>query len=285
VDGLIVLDKPTGITSRDAVNALQRTLPRKTKIGHSGTLDPLATGVLVVCIGHATRLADYVQALGKTYTTTIRLGSTSDTDDADGTITPLSDTHVSLTQIEAILPKFVGSIQQRPPAYSALKVDGQRAHSLARRGRDVELAERTVNVKSIHLDEFNWPTLKLSIACGKGTYIRSLARDIGLSLGCGGYVDQLRRTSVGRFTAEMGVTVEATQKELRERILPKQIAVAERPTWTTTPDEARRFRCGQRLKFDHPDAAVAVLNDVGELIGLAQVVDGVAIPEMVIPAS
>jgi tRNA pseudouridine55 synthase len=285
VDGLIVLDKPTGITSRDAVNALQRTLPRKTKIGHSGTLDPLATGVLVVCIGHATRLADYVQALGKTYAATVRLGATSDTDDADGTITPMSDNPVSLAQIEAVLPQFVGPIQQRPPAYSALKVDGQRAHSLARRGREVELAERTVDVKSIHFEGFAWPHLTLSIACGKGTYIRSLARDIGLSLGCGGYVEQLRRTSVGRFTAEMGVSVEATQKELRERMLPMQIAVAERPTWTTTPDEARRFRCGQRLKFDHPDAGVAVLSESGELIGLAQVVDGVAVPEMVIPAS
>ena len=283
MDGLIVLDKPAGITSRAAVNLLQRTLPRKTKIGHSGTLDPLATGVLVVCIGHATRLADYVQALGKTYNTTIRLGATSDTDDADGTVTLHSHNPVSLAQIEAILPQFVGAVQQRPPAYSALKVDGQRAHSLARRGRDVELAERTVNVKSIQLEEFSWPVLKLSIACGKGTYIRSLARDIGLSLGCGGYVEQLRRTSVGGFTAEMGVSVEATQKELRERMLPMQIAVADRPTWTTTPDEARRFRCGQRLPVKMSDGAVAVLNEAGELIGLVQVTDRIAIPEIVIP--
>jgi tRNA pseudouridine55 synthase len=283
VDGLIVLDKPTGITSRDAVNKLQRTLPRKTKIGHTGTLDPLATGVLVVCIGHATRLADYIQAQGKTYTADIVLGFSSDTDDADGTITPLPCVNpVCVEDILAVLPKFTGEIQQTPPSYSAVKVDGVRAHSLARRGREMELTPRPVQIHDITVEQFQWPRLRLKVTCGKGTYIRSLARDIGSALGCGGYIEQLRRTSVGSFTSDMGVSPDATQAELRKRLLPMQIAVADRPTWTTTWDEARRFRCGQRVPVKLSDGAVMVLNEAGELIGLAEVTCGLAVPEMVV---
>ena len=145
------------------------------------------------------------------------------------------------------------------------------------------MAERPVDVKSIHLEGFTWPRLTLSIACGKGTYIRSLARDIGLSLGCGGYVEQLRRTSVGSFTAEMGVSPAATQIEVRQRLLPLRAAVLDRPTWTATLDEAKRFRCGQRLPVSQPDGPIAVLNIHGDLIGLATAKDGLAIPEVVIP--
>jgi tRNA pseudouridine55 synthase len=283
VDGLIVLDKPSGITSRDAVNQLQRTLPRRTKIGHTGTLDPLATGVLVVCVGVATRLADYIQAQGKTYLAEVSLGFTSDTDDADGTKTLVSDSPVSLDHVLAVLPKFTGEIQQMPPAYSALKVDGQRAHSLARRGRDVELAARPVKIDTIAVEQYEWPWLRLNVACGKGTYIRSLARDIGLSLGCGGYIETLRRTQVGAFTTDMAVSLDASQSELRKRLLPMQMAVADRPTWTTTPDEARRFRCGQWLPVSHLSGPVAVLNESGGLIGLANVAGGLAISEVVLP--
>src|SRR5436190_1801938 len=143
MNGLLIIDKPGGMTSRTVVNRVQKWYPRKTKMGHTGTLDPLATGVLVVCIGAATRLADYVQAMGKTYTSRIRLGATSTTDDADGTVAANSTASPPpRVRIDAALAEFIGTVEQVPPAYSALKVDGSRAHDLARRGEDVPLAAR-----------------------------------------------------------------------------------------------------------------------------------------------
>lgn len=180
MSGLLVIDKPGGMTSRDVVNRAQLWFPRKTKLGHTGTLDPLASGVLVVCVGAATRLAEYVQAMGKTYRTRILLGHRSDTDDADGTVTPVAGVAaVSEQAIRDALPRFVGTISQTPPAYSALKVAGQRAHDLARSGAEVKLAARPVSVYRIHLLGYDWPHLDLEIDCGKGTYIRSIARDLG----------------------------------------------------------------------------------------------------------
>src|SRR6516164_8098387 len=152
MNGLLVIDKPGGITSRAVVNAVQKWFPRKTKIGHTGTLDPLATGVLVVCIGAATRLADYVQAMGKSYASRFRFGATSTTDDADGTITETPGAVApTREQVEAVLKSFVGIVEQRPPAFSALKVDGARAHDLARSGKDVRLEARPVRIDAIRL--------------------------------------------------------------------------------------------------------------------------------------
>lgn len=204
MDGLLVIDKPQGITSRDAVNRVQRLLPRGTKIGHTGTLDPLATGVLVFCMGSATKLADRIQAMGKSYETTIRLGATSTTDDAEGEFTATVIGGVpTLARIHELLPRFTGEIEQLPPQFSALKVSGRRAHDLARRGEDVPLKPRIVRVDHIELRSYVWPTLSLAIDCGKGTYIRSIARDVGIILGVGGFVEQLRRTRVGPFTVAM----------------------------------------------------------------------------------
>src|SRR4051812_39729221 len=174
MNGLLVIDKPGGMTSRDVVNRVQRWFPRKTKIGHTGTLDPLATGVLVVCIGAATRLADYVQAMGKIYTSRFRLGATSTTDDADGTVTETPGaTPPTREQLERALASFVGTIEQMPPAFSALKIDGERAHKLARAGKDVPLTARSVQVYAIRLAGYEWPFADVEVACGKGTYIRS----------------------------------------------------------------------------------------------------------------
>ncbi|CAN5312573.1 hypothetical protein BH11PLA2_BH11PLA2_41760 [soil metagenome] len=219
MDGLLVIDKPGGITSRDAVNQVQRLLPRKTKIGHTGTLDPLATGVLVFCIGQATKLADKVQAMGKCYETRIRFGAVSTTDDVDGVVSfNESVTPPTLEAIREAMTAFVGAISQTPPAFSAVKVGGRRAHDMARRGMSVPLEPRIVQVRSIDILKYEWPWLDLAIDCGKGTYIRSIARDLGAALHVGGLVETLRRTRVGPFVAEAGLklptTVELIQSEI-----------------------------------------------------------------------
>src|SRR6266568_1984498 len=224
--GLLVLDKPGGMTSREAVNQIQRRLPRGTKIGHTGTLDPLATGVLVVCLGHATRLAEYVQAMSKTYRSTFLLGATSDTDDVDGRITAMPTVQPpDRQQLEYRLAEFIGPIEQTPPAYSAVKVGGQRAHDLAREGTDVKLKARQVTVSRIDILSYVWPHLELEVRCGKGTYIRSLARDLGARLGCGGLVATLRRTAVGQFTAEQGIPPDAPLEQIREKLRPMKEAL------------------------------------------------------------
>ena len=267
--GLLVLDKPAGMTSRDALNRAQRWFPRGTKLGHTGTLDPLATGVLVACVGAATKLAEYVQAMGKSYATRIRLGARSDTQDADGTVTP-TDNAVPPTEeaVRAALVPFRGIVQQMPPAYSALKVGGVRAHELARAGKEVELAARPVRIDDLRLMRYEWPFLDLEIDCGKGTYVRSIARDIGDALGVGGLVQELRRTRVGEFRAEDGVTLEATADDVKAKLLPLSLAVAELPKVALTADDIRRLLFGQRVTAERgfpADVPGAVMDATGTL--------------------
>ncbi len=221
MNGLLVIDKPAGMTSRDVVNRVQLWFPRGTKVGHTGTLDPLATGVLVVCVGAATKFADVVQAMTKTYHSQFRLGATSDTDDADGTVTLVSNaTPPTEEAMQAALAGFVGVVEQLPPAYSALKVAGKRAHDLARRGEAVELKPRLVRIDAVRLLGYEWPFLEVEVDCGKGTYIRSIARDLGATLGVGGLVATLRRTRVGPFTAEQGIGLDIGWQEAQTRLLP-----------------------------------------------------------------
>jgi tRNA pseudouridine55 synthase len=246
MNGLLVIDKPGGMTSRDVVNRAQRWFPRGTKLGHTGTLDPLATGTLVLCVGAATRLAEFVQAMGKGYVTRILLGSRSDTDDADGVMTPVGGAVPPTDeQVRAAVGQFVGTIQQLPPAYSALKVAGKRAHELARRGAEVKLDARPVTVHSIAVRKYEWPHLDLAVECGKGTYIRSIARDVGDALGVGGLVQTLRRTHVGPFTADSGLSLDATAEQVRAKLRPMGEAVAELPRVTLDAALATRFTQGQ----------------------------------------
>jgi tRNA pseudouridine55 synthase len=275
MNGLLVVDKPGGMTSRDVVNRIQKWFPKKTKIGHTGTLDPLATGVLVVCIGAATRLADYVQAMGKSYRTRILLGQCSDTDDADGTLTPVANianiAPVSEVAIRAALHPFIGAISQMPPAYSALKVAGQRAHELARSGENVPLAARTVQVRRIDLTGYSWPFVDLEIDCGKGTYIRSIARDLGQSLGVGGLVQTLRRTQVGPFTAEQGLSLDADPSTVQSSLRPIAEAVVNLPRIEFTDDEVRRFRFGQPVPTESNSSGTVAVFQNEELIGIGMV--------------
>src|SRR5262245_60055019 len=282
--GLLVLDKPGGMTSRDAVNQIQRKLPRGIRIGHTGTLDPLATGVLVICLGHATRLAEYVQAMSKTYHSTFLLGATSDTDDAEGTITRLPDVQpIPRQRIEEALAQFIAEIEQTPPAYSAVKVGGQRAHDLARTGSDVELRARQVKVHRIDVLSYDSPHLEVEVHCGKGTYIRSLARDLGVRLGCGGLVATLRRTAVGPYTAEQGLEPDASCEQIRANLRPMKDAVAGMTCVVATDEDVARIRCGQPIRGDTSTETV-VLNQSGELVAICDPRDGWLHPVKVIPS-
>jgi tRNA pseudouridine55 synthase len=246
LDGLLVLDKPGGVTSRGAVDQASRWFPRGTRIGHTGTLDPLATGVLVLCLGAATRLAEYVQRMAKTYRACFRFGARSDTDDADVAVVLVESAPIPDEEaVESVLASFVGGMEQTPPAFSAAKVAGRRAYDLARRGQEVELRPRTVRVYGIDILEYEHPWLHLEIRCGKGTYIRSLARDLGERLGCGALVQTLRRTQVGPFAAEDAVPLNADAATARTRLRPVEEAVAELPHLVLCDEEIRRLCQGQ----------------------------------------
>jgi tRNA pseudouridine55 synthase len=247
--GLLVLDKPAGMTSRAAVDQALRWFPRGTRVGHTGTLDPLATGVLVLCVGAATRLAEYVQRMQKTYRAGLRLGARSDTDDAEGRIVTVEvDTPPSLDAIRVCLQSFIGEIDQVPPRFSAAKVSGQRAYALARRGEEVDLRSRRVQVYRIDLLDYAFPNVEVEIACGKGTYIRSLARDVGNRLGCGAVLTSLRRTRVGPFTAEQAISLNEDATSAHRRLLPIENAAVQMPRLLLTAEEVSLLRQGRNAK-------------------------------------
>jgi tRNA pseudouridine55 synthase len=277
-DGLVVIDKPSGLTSRDVVNRAQGWFPPGTRLGHTGTLDPLATGVLVLCIGKATRLAEYVQRMSKVYYAGIVLGATSDTDDAVGQITPTLVSNLpTRDEVMQALAGFIGTVEQVPPAYSAAKVTGRRAYDLARRGNEFVLAPRLVTIHAMDVVTFVYPHLHVIVHCGKGTYIRSLARDLGARLGCGGYIASLRRTRVGCFTPEDAVSLNLEPLQARQRILPMAHAVRELPGITLDAALAKRLLHGQHI--DSPiaiaDVEAAVFDEADRLLAVADVTEGV----------
>jgi len=275
-EGLLVVDKPAGITSRAVVNHVLRWFPRKTSVGHTGTLDPLATGVLVLCIGKATRLAEYVQRMPKSYRAGIRLGARSDTDDADGAIQPSlsAGPPPEIEEVRRCLETFVGEIEQVPPVFSAVRIEGRRAYDLARKGKDVSLSPRRIVVYGIELLAYEYPHLDLQVRCGKGTYIRSLAREIGERLGCGGYVETLRRTLVGPFDAANAVALDIDADAAKACLLPLSAAVADLPKLTLDESEALRLCRGQAIALtgahlEQKDQDVAVFDSAGSLIAVA----------------
>jgi tRNA pseudouridine55 synthase len=214
--GLLVVDKPLGWSSMDVVRHVRRAAGGA-KTGHAGTLDPLATGVVVCCLGKTTKMIDSLMATTKIYEAQIDLSAFTSTDDREG---PREEVPVAAPPDEAAVRQavglFVGEIQQRPPAFSALHVDGQRAYKLARRGEIVDLPTRLVRIDTIEMLHYHWPMLFIRVTCGKGTYIRSLARDIGIALGTGGHLAALRRTAVGRFDLSMAVDEQRLQSPIGE---------------------------------------------------------------------
>ena len=253
--GLLNLHKPAGITSRDAVNCVQR-LVRPHKVGHAGTLDPLATGVLVIGVGPATRLVEYVQRMRKQYLATFLLGRESDTEDVEGDVRELIDPPTPTREaIAALLPQFIGRIEQRPPAYSALKVDGKRAYKLARAGEDVVLEARPIDVYSIEVVNYDYPRLTLDIACGSGTYVRSLGRDLAATLDTAAVMEQLQRTAIGEFRIAEAVDPRIlTADNVREHLQSPRIAVASLPHIVLSTEEGLRIARGQGI--ERSDVAV-----------------------------
>jgi tRNA pseudouridine55 synthase len=270
--GILNINKPPGWTSRDVVNRVQRIV-RPHKAGHVGTLDPLATGVLVVCVGAATRLIEYVQRQRKTYRGTFLLGRASDTEDITGEVRELADpSRPSRNELLQILPQFVGSIEQTPPAYSALKVQGQRAYDLARRGHTVELAPRTIEVFALRLVGYAYPEFVLDITCSGGTYVRSLGRDIAQRLGTAAVMSGLVRTAIGPFALSDSVELdELNSQNASSHLLPAALAVQGVPPLILTPQEQRQLILGQNIRradASSEPAEFAAYDADGQLLGI-----------------
>ena len=247
--GVLNVYKPAGVTSRDVVNAVQRLI-RPEKCGHAGTLDPMATGVLLIGVGPATRLTAMLQDCAKTYIAEFILGQTSDTDDSTGLVqqNPTPDILPTAETINIRLQSMIGIVPQVPPIFSAVHVDGQRAYDLARRGEAVELSARNVEIQSIRILSYEWPRLELEIICGSGTYIRSIARDLGNDLGCGGLMSRLERTHIGRFAACDAIPAyELTLDRMQTTINPAVSIVQHLPQYDCTPTDIADLLCGRAL--------------------------------------
>src|SRR5262245_59346798 len=275
--GFLNLDKTLGMTSRAAVDCCAQWFPRRTRLGHTGTLDPLATGVLVVAIGQGTRLTDYVQNMTKTYCAGMRLGARSDTDDGEGTITVNNDSRaIEPALVQQTLSAFVGTIPQVPPAFSAAKVDGRRAYDLARRGADVDLTPRAVRIDGIEIIRYEYPDLDVLVRCGKGTYIRSLARDLGERLGCGAYLSSLRRTSIGPFHESAALPLDVDPGVGRCSLLDLSWALHDLPRVTVTEAAAELLVFGQAIAWTGGEACgdVAIFDTAGALVGAGKIDQG-----------
>lgn len=291
--GLLVLDKPDGITSRDAVNRAQRWFPRGTKLGHTGTLDPLATGVLPVAFGNATKTVPYIMDGTKLYRFTLRLGEARDTDDADGAVTETSAVRPGDAALEAALPALTGDIMQVPPAYSALKVAGERAYDMAREGRAPELPPRPARVDRFALvARPDADHAVFEVQSGKGVYMRSLARDLARACGTVGHIAALRRLRVGPFTEAHAIPLdkawrpEDTARSSPDLLLPVSTALADIPALALTAAQAVLLTQGQAIslaEFDGgiPDAGTGIVraSAAGRVIGLARLDDGWLLPE------
>ncbi len=277
VQGILNLDKPSGITSRAAVDQVARLLPQ-IKVGHAGTLDPLASGVLILCVGSTTRLIDSIQRMTKVYRTVIRLGARSDTLDAEGRVAEVENPSVpGEMEVRRALAGQVGEILQLPPEYSALKIKGQRAYDLARAGQVVDLEPRLVRIDRTDLVSYRWPHLELEIECGGGTYIRSIARDVGEALHCGGLVVTLVRTRIGPFVlAGSADPATLTSHSLAASLRSALDAVPDLPRITLDEGQARAIAHGRvvdaaSLALDSvPQGEIALLDAGGRLIAIGQ---------------
>ncbi|MCC7418948.1 MAG: tRNA pseudouridine(55) synthase TruB [Planctomycetaceae bacterium] len=279
VDGLLNVAKPAGMTSRRVVDRVL-SLVAPAKVGHAGTLDPMATGVLVICIGAATRLISFVQEQRKTYRAEFLLGRRSDTDDVTGQVEEVpGTTALPRATVEQALRRFVGRISQVPPQFSAVHVEGKRAHQLARRGKEVDIAPRDVDFYRIDVIDFEWPRLIVEIECGSGTYVRSIGRDLGNVLGCGGVMSALERTAIGSFQVSDALEFEAlTRESITAGLRPIGDAIPGMPHVTVTDEDIVQMRMGQRVGTPTGPATeaprVACYSGEGRLVALADTCDG-----------
>lgn len=253
LNGWIILDKPLEMTSTSAVNKV-RYLLNANKAGHGGTLDPLATGILPIALGEATKTINHIQDGQKTYHFTVTWGQATDTDDAEGDVIETHDHRPVEKDIIAILPNFTGLIEQVPPKFSAIKINGERAYDLARAGKPVEMKSRSAMIYDIQLIKHDNDTATFEVLCGKGTYMRSLARDIALKLGTVGHVTYLRRLKVGVFDENMSISLDDLEKRVQDApadtiLHPVETALDDIPDLALTPAEAARLRNGQAIQF------------------------------------
>jgi tRNA pseudouridine55 synthase len=279
VDGVLLLDKPVGLSSNDALIKAKRVLNAK-KAGHTGTLDPFATGLLPLCFGEATKFSQDLLEADKTYLTTVHLGVRTDTGDTEGQTIATAGVDVTLAQIEAVLARFRGPIKQVPPMYSALKRDGKPLYEYAREGITLEREARDVTIHQLELVAYEAPFLKLSVTCSKGTYIRVLGEDIGAALGCGAHLHALRRIQVGDLVMQDVVTLEqlAAHAAPLSLLAPVDALLSSFPPVELTPELGKRFLQGQRLPLGKEPAAVVPsaytgrvrVYQEGRLLGTAQ---------------
>jgi tRNA pseudouridine55 synthase len=281
ISGVLVVDKPVGMTSHDVVQAIRNGTGLR-RAGHTGTLDPRASGVLVILVGPAVRLSEFVSASDKRYQAIIRLGSATDTFDADGKFTR-SDQPVNVTeeQFQKVLKTFIGEIEQTPPPFSAVKVQGRKAYEMARQGEDMDLTPRKITVHHLEVLEWAPPEVVIDVHCSSGTYVRSLANDLGNALGCGAYLVGLRRTKSGRFSLRDAVPLRKLQEAFHannwyQYLIPAAEALAEWPAVELSPDEVEDVRHGHRVKAA-PDTQPGLVRGVstqGELVALMELVTG-----------
>ncbi len=258
ISGWVNLDKPYGMTSTQAIGKVRRLLNAQ-KIGHAGTLDPLATGVLPIAVGEATKTIPFVQDDYKTYSFTVTWGEQRDTDDAEGDVIATSDHRPAKKDIEAALPQFIGEVEQTPPRFSAIKINGQRAYDIARAGDIPDIKSRIVYIEELYLKESRADEADFEMLCGKGTYVRSIARDLGEFLGTKGYISALRREEVGCFFAEDAISLDNLEEldyvaARSEALLPLQTVLDDIPALALTEEETTKIRNGQSLGFvSRPD--------------------------------
>ena len=276
MNGIVIVDKPQGWTSQDVVSKLRGVFQTR-RIGHGGTLDPMATGVLPVFVGRATRGVEFFEHAEKVYETVLRPGITTDTEDITGTVLTQQNAFVTEQMLEAVLPQFRGQIMQIPPMYSALKVNGQKLYDLARKGKEVERQSRPITIHELTLLGMDAEGIRLRVHCSKGTYIRTLCKDIGEALGCGGCMASLRRIQAGEYTIEESIPLqELLESEAPEQYLrPVDSMFSNYAAVTLTENQEKRCRNGNSFSVKMADGTYRAYAQSGEFLMLAKVENGV----------
>ena len=275
MNGIVIIDKPRDWTSQDVVSKLRGVLHTK-RIGHGGTLDPMATGVLPVFVGRATRGVEFFEHAEKTYEAVLRLGITTDTEDITGTVLAEKEVNISKTQFLSVLENYLGEIQQIPPMYSAIKINGQKLCDLARKGREVERKPRTITIYQLECLDFTGNTARLLVHCSKGTYIRTLCKDIGEALGCGGCMESLRRVTAGEYTIENSVPLQRLIESTDPAgyLLPVDSMFMAYPKVTLTEKQEKCCRNGVAFTCNLAEGTYRVYAQNGEFLALSHMVEG-----------
>ena len=275
MDGIVIVDKPQDWTSQDVVSKLRGVFQTR-RIGHGGTLDPMATGVLPVFVGRATRGVEFFEHAEKTYEAVLRLGLHTDTEDITGTVLAEKEVNITAEQFLSVLENFRGQIQQIPPMYSAIKVNGQKLCDLARKGREVERQPRTITIHKLECLEFTGKTARLLVHCSKGTYIRTLCKDIGEALGCGGCMESLRRVTAGEYTIQNAVPLQTLIEcsAPGEYLLPVDSMFRQYPAVTLTEKQEKCCRNGVAFTTNLPEGTYRVYAASGEFLALSHMVEG-----------